>query len=45
VALLVPHVTGLPTLLGVVAVGAAIWLAGVAGGGLLDVRRAVSYLT
>ncbi|WP_178915282.1 flippase [Natronomonas gomsonensis] len=45
VALLVPHVTGLLTLLGVVAVGAAIWLAGVAGGGLLDVRRAVSYLT
>lgn len=45
VYLLLPYVSGLVTLLGVVFVGVGIWGAGVAGGGLLDVRKAVSYLT
>ncbi len=42
---LIPFITGIVSLLGVVLVGVAIWGIGVAGTGLLDVKRAVSLLT
>lgn len=42
---LLPYVDGLVSLFAVIAVGMAIWLIGVAGGGLLDVRQAVSYIS
>ncbi len=44
VTLLIPYISGVVSLLGVVAVGLTIWGIGVAGSGLLDVRQAVSYL-
>lgn len=43
VYLLLPYVSGLATLIGVIVFGVVVWLAGTSLGGLLDVRRTVQF--
>jgi O-antigen/teichoic acid export membrane protein len=44
VGAVVPYISGLPTLVGVIGLGVAVWAALAVGSGLLDVRRLASLL-